>query len=381
VAALLMSVVAAPASAHEGKLVGKYRLVVPTAPGSYTFHLSGAINGQKVDQAFTSGPRTFSEVADPAKTSFPASQDPTTGQLAKRLDREVPRLTGALAASQAAERKARDEARQARLLGLGGVLLALVARPPRRVRHRPLAGRAWRRPPARRRGGDAAAAAAPLHGAAGAARPRRRRRPAGARLGGHRNGPSPLRWLELAAQWAHLVAVGVWIGGLAWLLRGLRGQERRQQVAASLRFSRLAATSLAVVVLTGLARTLDELGGWRQLQGSGYGRVLAVKPVLVGGLAGLGAVNRYRVLPALMAGTARVSRLRGTVRGELGLAAAVLAAAALLSAMPPDSGRTEPAASAATPRFVHTSGSDDATAPRLTLGVAGLPPPRFQASG
>src|SRR6266545_1937330 len=105
-----------------------------------------------------------------------------------------------------------------------------------------------------------------------------------------------------------------------------------------------------------LAPALDGLGGWRQLRGRGHGRVLAVEPVLFAGLPGLGAVNRHRVLPALMAGTARASRPRGTVRGELGLAAAVLAATALTSAPPQGSGRTEPAASAATPRFVQMSG-------------------------
>jgi hypothetical protein len=104
-----------------------------------------------------------------------------------------------------------------------------------------------------------------------------------------------------------------------------------------------------------LAPALDGLGGWRQLRGRGHGRVLAVEPVLFAGLPGLGAVNRHRVLPALMAGTARASRPRGTVRGELGLAAAVLAATALTSAPPQGSGRTEPAASAATPRFVQMS--------------------------
>src|SRR5215204_7505329 len=40
-------------------------------------------------------------------------------------------------------------------------------------------------------------------------------------LAGHAAAPSSLRALNLLAQWAHLLAVGVWIGGLAWLLAGL----------------------------------------------------------------------------------------------------------------------------------------------------------------
>jgi hypothetical protein len=110
---------------------GDYRAwFVPTAPGRYKFHLKGSVKGQKIDQAFTSGPDTFSDVQDPAKAGFPAVDTVTTDQLAQRLDRELPRQAAAtreaLAASQAAERRAREDAAQARLLALGGMALGLV---------------------------------------------------------------------------------------------------------------------------------------------------------------------------------------------------------------------------------------------------------------
>jgi hypothetical protein len=109
---------------------GDYRaFFIPTSPGKYTFHLTGSYKGQKVDQRFTSSKTGFSEVVDPASAKFPV-KDPTTGQLAQRLDREVPRLDAALAASQAAERKARDDASSARALAIVGIavgLLGLVA--------------------------------------------------------------------------------------------------------------------------------------------------------------------------------------------------------------------------------------------------------------
>jgi hypothetical protein len=205
VAAMLLSVMAAPASAHEGRKVGKYELVVgfgdepayagsknsvqlmvsdasgkpvtdldvskvavhgfygtkadpalpkivlplephfgdewgtpgdyqsffvPSAPGRYSFHVHGAINGQKVNQVFTSGPKTFDDVLDPTKTAFPALKDPSTGQLAQRLDREVPRLTASvqsvLALSRAAERRADGKLAQARQLAFAGMLLGLI---------------------------------------------------------------------------------------------------------------------------------------------------------------------------------------------------------------------------------------------------------------
>lgn len=44
---------------------------IPTAEGAYTFHISGTINGTEIDEEFTSGPDTFSEVEPRAAMSFP----------------------------------------------------------------------------------------------------------------------------------------------------------------------------------------------------------------------------------------------------------------------------------------------------------------------
>jgi copper transport protein len=206
-------------------------------------------------------------------------------------------------------------------------------------------------------------------------------------LAGHAAAPSSLRALNLLAQWAHLLAVGVWIGGLAWLLSGLwqrasTGSAREMVV----RFSKLAGISLAVVVVTGVARTVDELGGWARLADSGFGRALDLKLVLFTGLVALGAVNRYRLVPLFEAGGRRraVSRLRRSVGGELGLAAAVLAAAALLSQLAPGlpTGAASPARPApATSPALAASGADWATTVKVTLTVTPGPagPNRFTA--
>ena len=203
-------------------------------------------------------------------------------------------------------------------------------------------------------------------------------------LSGHAAGPSSLRALNLGAQWAHLLAVGVWIGGLAWLLAGLREQAPGGSArAVVLRFSKLAGISLAVVVATGAARTVDELGGWARLADSGFGRALDLKLVLFAGLVALGAFNRYRLVPLFEAEVRRraVARLRRSVGGELGLAAGVLAAAALLSQLAPGApdGAARPRP-AATP-VLAASGADWATTVKVTLtvtpGAAG--PNRFTA--
>jgi hypothetical protein len=106
---------------------GDYRsFFVPTQAGSYTFVLEGKLGGQKIDLVVPSGPETFGDVNDPAKAAFPAVKDPTTAQLAQRLDRESARLTASTAAATAAQRDAEQAASQARLLAFGGLLVGLV---------------------------------------------------------------------------------------------------------------------------------------------------------------------------------------------------------------------------------------------------------------
>jgi hypothetical protein len=102
---------------------GDYRAwFIPTAPGSYSFHFTGTIKGQRIDQTFTSGPKTFSDVEDPAQVQYPAKQ-PTTGQLATRVDRETGRLNAALAAERD---QAKDDAASARTLAVVGLVVGAL---------------------------------------------------------------------------------------------------------------------------------------------------------------------------------------------------------------------------------------------------------------
>jgi len=83
---------------------GDYRAwIVPTRPGSYTFHLTGTVHGQKIDTSITSGEKTFDDITGPLDVQFPA-QDPASAQLADRLDRGLARerLTASTKATRAA---------------------------------------------------------------------------------------------------------------------------------------------------------------------------------------------------------------------------------------------------------------------------------------
>jgi hypothetical protein len=70
---------------------GDYRAwFIPTAPGDYTFHFVGTIGSQKVDESFTSSPKTFATVEDPAAIEFP-QKAPSNVELAQRIDAESAR--------------------------------------------------------------------------------------------------------------------------------------------------------------------------------------------------------------------------------------------------------------------------------------------------
>ena len=71
---------------------GEYRaLLIPTAPGDYTFHVTGTIGGVKVDETVTSSPKTFAPVTEASAAQFP-TKVPGVEQIAQRMDAEMPRL-------------------------------------------------------------------------------------------------------------------------------------------------------------------------------------------------------------------------------------------------------------------------------------------------
>ena len=164
----------------------------------------------------------------------------------------------------------------------------------------------------------------------------------------------------------HVVAAGMWIGGLAILIVGLRNSVEGGQVRALTRFSRLAAIGLALVTITGVARSLQEVGTWDDLTTNTYGALVIAKVLLLFAIAGLGAVNRWRHLPAA-AGT--MQPLRRTAISEIGLALVAVVIAGALSTLPP------PAAANALPG-IEVSGTDFATTVKATLtAVSNLPGP------
>jgi hypothetical protein len=60
-----------PISARDGSPGWYESAFIPTAAGPYTFHIQGTIEGNAVDEKFTSSPTGFDEVKDQASGQFP----------------------------------------------------------------------------------------------------------------------------------------------------------------------------------------------------------------------------------------------------------------------------------------------------------------------
>jgi hypothetical protein len=59
--------------------------VMPTVTGQYTFHITGKIDTQAIDEKFLSGPNTFGDIENTATVQYPAKV-PVADDLSKRLD-------------------------------------------------------------------------------------------------------------------------------------------------------------------------------------------------------------------------------------------------------------------------------------------------------
>lgn len=78
---------------------GDYRAqIVPTRPGTYSFHFTGTVDNQKIDETFTSSDKTFDDVREATAIEFPA-KDPSTADLNGLVQRLGPRVGEAASAA------------------------------------------------------------------------------------------------------------------------------------------------------------------------------------------------------------------------------------------------------------------------------------------
>ena len=160
-------------------------------------------------------------------------------------------------------------------------------------------------------------------------------------------------WAVLS-DWAHLLAAAVWVGGLGSLATavlepaGPSAEEGRARLEAAMRaFTRWAAGSVAMLIVTGAIAAFVHLPGLGALARTGYGGTLSAKLILVVAMLGLGGMHALSVRPGAWPGldgaVARVQRWGArhrrrpgwslTLEAVIGLG--VLLCAAALTQLPP----------------------------------------------
>ncbi|MBN9620670.1 MAG: CopD family protein [Actinobacteria bacterium] len=157
----------------------------------------------------------------------------------------------------------------------------------------------------------------------------------------------PARLIGAVLNQGHIVAAGVWLGGLLTLTVLTRAHRRLGGLGADVwagqwrRFSVLASASVGVVVVSGAWLTWEHVGSVGQMFTTAYGRVLSIKLALVLCLLAFGGYNQLVLMPRVerrrRAGQ-EASVLRLTVRhlgrvvlAEVGIGVGVLVAVAFLT--------------------------------------------------
>jgi copper transport protein len=166
-------------------------------------------------------------------------------------------------------------------------------------------------------------------------------------LAGHAGQTAP-RGLSVAADWIHLAAGSVWVGGLCGLLVLYRSTGELLRVAALSfvvpRFSNTAVASVNLLIASGIAASLVHIPTLASMWQTSYGKTLSVKILLLLAAGLLASVNLARTKPRLQAAASHPQRaagaavlLRRLVGGEVVFVFGAVFAAALLSSLAPPS--------------------------------------------
>jgi copper transport protein len=116
---------------------------------------------------------------------------------------------------------------------------------------------------------------------------------------------APYRWLSFISDIVHVTAAAVWLGGLVGLTMVLfrRAPYPVRSTAQILsRFSTAAAVSVIALVLAGGTMAWIETGSLKALFTTTYGRLVLVKIAITLSVVVMAAYNRFRLVPAIMAG-------------------------------------------------------------------------------
>ncbi|WP_328348070.1 copper resistance protein CopC [Streptomyces violaceus] len=125
--------------------------------------------------------------------------------------------------------------------------------------------------------------------------------------------------LAMTSSVLHLLATGVWLGGLVALLLTLRRSSGEDLTEVVPRFSRIAFASVTVLVVTGVYQSWRGLGSVSALSGTSYGRLLLAKLVAVTALVLAAGYSRRWTARLAAPATARTVAVRERVAQPVGV--------------------------------------------------------------
>jgi copper transport protein len=152
----------------------------------------------------------------------------------------------------------------------------------------------------------------------------------GLSLSGHSAVDRGSSWLSQLADWVHLAAASLWLGGLIALVACVWPLAPELRRPAFLRFSRVATVLVGLLVVAGVYLSLLRLPQLSDLWSASYGRVLLVKLSLVSVALLWGAFHHFVVRPALQRPGFRTGRMSRSLLGESMVGVAILLVAAVL---------------------------------------------------
>jgi putative copper export protein len=147
--------------------------------------------------------------------------------------------------------------------------------------------------------------------------------------------------IGLAVEWAHLLLIALWLGGVAvggWLVLP-RTYSAEHDTAVVDRYltllSHAATLALIGIFATGLYNAFQRVGSVQNVMGNPYGTALLVKLVFIGLAIALGGYNKLVGFPSLMKSSRASHRVITILRIESVLLLIALAAAAFLTTQQP----------------------------------------------
>ena len=166
----------------------------------------------------------------------------------------------------------------------------------------------------------------------------------GLSLSGHSAADAGASWKSQLADWVHLSAACLWLGGIAQLALVIWPLAPGLRRETFLRYARLAPVFIACIVTAGLYLSILRLPHVSDLWTESYGHVLLVKLALVSVALAWGGLHHMVARPLVERGHPVAGKLSRSLLGEASVGMAILlAAAVLVDSKPPPQPTPEPA--------------------------------------